>query len=74
MSGIGGDFDGCGICRTVSTVWTSYPNLLEELADRGWSDADLAEPHLAQRAAGAARHRAVADHQDPSPPAMPVRG
>jgi membrane dipeptidase len=41
--GIGGDYDGCdGLPRGLEDV-TGYPRLFAALADRGWSDADLAK-------------------------------
>ena len=40
--GIGGDFDGVGHLPTGLQDVSTYPALLAELADRGWSDADLA--------------------------------
>ena len=39
--GIGGDFDGCpDLPQDLGDVST-YPRLLMELADRGWSDQEL---------------------------------
>ena len=39
--GLGGDYDGAdGFADGIADV-SGYPNLLEALADRGWSDADL---------------------------------
>jgi membrane dipeptidase len=39
--GLGGDYDGAaGFADGIEDV-SGYPNLLEALADRGWSDADL---------------------------------
>jgi len=39
--GLGGDYDGSsGFADGIEDV-SGYPNLLEALADRGWSDADL---------------------------------
>ncbi|MEU4229056.1 dipeptidase [Nonomuraea sp. NPDC026600] len=41
--GIGGDYDGCdGLPNGLEDV-TGYPRLFAALADRGWSDADLAK-------------------------------
>ncbi|MFD1545818.1 dipeptidase [Nonomuraea guangzhouensis] len=41
--GIGGDYDGCdGLPSGLEDV-TGYPRLFAALADRGWSDADLAK-------------------------------
>ncbi|HUR02584.1 MAG TPA: dipeptidase [Nonomuraea sp.] len=41
--GIGGDYDGCdGLPRGLEDV-TGYPRLFAALADRSWSDADLAK-------------------------------
>ncbi len=39
--GIGGDFDGTDSLPIGLTDVSMYPALLAELADRGWSDADL---------------------------------
>ncbi len=39
--GIGGDFDGTDNLPAGLTDVSTYPALLAELADRGWSDADL---------------------------------
>ncbi len=39
--GIGGDFDGTDSLPAGLTDVSSYPALIDELADRGWSDADL---------------------------------
>jgi membrane dipeptidase len=40
--GLGGDYDGTDwLPRGLEDV-TGYPRLLGALADRGWSDADLA--------------------------------
>jgi membrane dipeptidase len=41
--GIGGDFDGVMVQPTGLSGVDSYPNLLAELASRGWSDAELAK-------------------------------
>lgn len=41
--GIGGDFDGCPDLPTDLGDVSTYPRLLAELADRGWSDRDLAQ-------------------------------
>ncbi len=41
--GLGGDFDGMAEPPDGLTDVAGYPNLLEELAGRGWSDADLAK-------------------------------
>lgn len=41
--GIGGDLDGIGTTPTDLTDVTGYPNLIAELASRGWSDPDLAK-------------------------------
>jgi membrane dipeptidase len=40
--GLGGDFDGVTSLPEGLTDVASYPNLLAELAGRGWSDAELA--------------------------------
>ncbi len=39
--GLGGDFDGIAATPDGLTDVAGYPNLLEELSGRGWSDADL---------------------------------
>ncbi len=39
--GLGGDFDGVVATPDGLSGVDSYPVLLEELASRGWSDADL---------------------------------
>jgi membrane dipeptidase len=39
--GLGGDYDGCTSPPDGMTDVSGYPVLLAELADRGWSDADL---------------------------------
>lgn len=41
--GLGGDFDGCLALPDGLSDVSGYPNLLEELSGRGWSDADLAK-------------------------------
>jgi membrane dipeptidase len=41
--GLGGDFDGVGETPDGLRDVAAYPNLLVELAQRGWSDADLAK-------------------------------
>jgi membrane dipeptidase len=41
--GIGGDFDGVPSLPSGLEGVDTYPNLLAELAERGWSDADLAK-------------------------------
>ena len=41
--GIGGDYDGCPVMPAGLTDVASYPALFEALADRGWSDTDLAK-------------------------------
>jgi len=41
--GLGGDYDGVGALPTGLEDVTGYPRLLEALADRGWSDGDLAK-------------------------------
>jgi membrane dipeptidase len=40
--GLGGDYDGVGELPKGLEDVTGYPRLLAALADRGWSDADLA--------------------------------
>ena len=39
--GLGGDYDGVTTLPTGLHDVSTYPALLAELADRGWSDADL---------------------------------
>jgi membrane dipeptidase len=39
--GLGGDYDGTGALPDELGGVDGYPRLLDELADRGWSDADL---------------------------------
>lgn len=41
--GIGGDYDGCPAFPAGLADVASYPVLFEALADRGWSDTDLAK-------------------------------
>jgi membrane dipeptidase len=41
--GIGGDYDGCPSFPADLPDVASYPVLFEALADRGWSDAELAK-------------------------------
>ncbi|SEO60205.1 dipeptidase [Actinacidiphila rubida] len=41
--GIGGDFDGTAFTPADLQDVASYPRLVAELLDRGWSDADLAK-------------------------------
>jgi membrane dipeptidase len=40
--GLGGDYDGVGELPEGLEDVTGYPRLLATLADRGWSDKDLA--------------------------------
>jgi membrane dipeptidase len=40
--GLGGDYDGVEVLPDGLEDVTAYPALLSELADRGWSEADLA--------------------------------
>jgi membrane dipeptidase len=40
--GLGGDYDGCDELPLGLEDVTGYPALIAELADRGWSDAELA--------------------------------
>jgi membrane dipeptidase len=40
--GLGGDYDGVESLPVGLEDVSTYPALLTELADRGWSDADLA--------------------------------
>lgn len=39
--GLGGDYDGVGVLPTGLEDVSTYPRLLEALADRGWTDDDL---------------------------------
>jgi membrane dipeptidase len=41
--GIGGDYDGTAFTPDGLDDVSGYPNLIVELADRGWSRADLAK-------------------------------
>lgn len=41
--GLGGDYDGCGWLPEGLEDVSGYPHLLEALAERGWSDAELAQ-------------------------------
>ncbi|RVU18553.1 membrane dipeptidase [Streptomyces antnestii] len=41
--GIGGDYDGTAFLPEGLGDVSGYPNLIAELVDRGWSDADLAK-------------------------------
>lgn len=41
--GIGGDYDGTAFLPDGLGDVSGYPNLIAELVDRGWSDADLAK-------------------------------
>jgi len=41
--GLGGDYDGCPMFPVELPDVSSYPRLFEALADRGWSDDDLAK-------------------------------
>jgi membrane dipeptidase len=41
--GLGGDYDGVDALPTGLEDVTGYPRLLEALANRGWSDVDLAK-------------------------------
>jgi membrane dipeptidase len=41
--GLGGDFDGIAFTPAGLADVSGYPNLIAELLDRGWSDADLAK-------------------------------
>ena len=40
--GLGGDYDGVDVLPVGLEDVSGYPRLLAALADRGWSDADLA--------------------------------
>ena len=40
--GIGGDYDGCDELPIGLEDVTGYPALIAELADRGWSEPELA--------------------------------
>ena len=52
--GLGGDFDGCLALPDGLSDVSGYPNLLEELSGRGWSDADRAVDRAARRFGSAA--------------------
>ena len=54
--GIGGDYDGCEFFPDGLDDVAGYPHLLDELRDRGWSEADLVALDARQRAAGDGRH------------------
>jgi membrane dipeptidase len=41
--GLGGDYDGCDELPVGLEDVSTYPRLIAELVDRGWSDADLAK-------------------------------
>ena len=41
--GLGGDYDGCAITPLEMGDVSSYPRLFEALADRGWSEPELAK-------------------------------
>jgi membrane dipeptidase len=41
--GIGGDYDGCIVTPAGLEDVSTYPRLFEALADRGWSNEDLAK-------------------------------
>ena len=41
--GIGGDYDGTDVLPLGLEDVSGYPRLFAALADRGWSDADLAQ-------------------------------
>ena len=58
--GLGGDYDGVDVLPQGLEDVTGYPRLLAALADRGWSDADLAglAGGNALRVLGAAEERA----------------
>ena len=49
--GLGGDYDGVDWLPEGLEDVTGYPRLLAALAERGWSDDDLAKADLPQRAA-----------------------
>jgi membrane dipeptidase len=40
--GLGGDFDGCDPMPVGLADVAGYPNLIDELLARGWSEAELA--------------------------------
>ncbi|GHD34028.1 dipeptidase [Streptomyces galbus] len=68
--GIGGDYDGTAFTPEGLADVSGYPNLLAELLDRGWSNADLAKLtwQNAVRVLGAAEDvsRALAETSAPS--------
>ncbi len=41
--GVGGDYDGVEVLPQGMSDVTAYPRLLTALAERGWSDDDLAK-------------------------------
>ena len=53
--GIGGDFDGCPDLPQDLADVSTYPRLLAELAERGWSDRGADAADRPQRVAGARR-------------------
>jgi membrane dipeptidase len=75
--GLGGDFDGVVATPDGLSGVDGYPALLEELADRGWSDADLAKLtwHNAVRVMRdtEAAARAAQKQRGPSLATMPPR-
>ena len=74
--GLGGDYDGVDVLPDGLEDVSGYPRLLAALADRGWSDADLAAAGRWQRAAGARRGRGAGprDRRDPWAEPGPHRG
>ncbi len=79
--GLGGDFDGVVATPDGLSGVDGYPALLEVLADRGWSDADLAKLtwHNALRvlrdtesAARAAPRQRPASGASPAPAGLPM--
>ena len=74
--GLGGDYDGVDVLPVGLEDVSGYPRLLAALADRGWSDADLAAltGGNALRVLGEAEQRAARDRRDPRAEPGPDRG
>ena len=74
--GLGGDYDGVDVLPDGLEDVSGYPRLLAALADRGWSDADLARlaGGNALRVLGAAEERCPRDRRDPRAEPGPHRG
>ena len=74
--GLGGDYDGVDVQPLGLEDVSGYPRLLAALADRGWSDADLAAlaGGNALRVLGEAEPALARDRADPRPEPGPDRG